>query len=316
MGKMEIVYYLTEEGRRANLLAGGDGNVRQVLDVPEELRERFLALADVDRDGDASLDRPDYTTTVGYEPKLVDRAVDDCPRSWNRCDERGQYRIYSPSGVSADFAYDAPQSAEAVLADVEAYRALDLGAAKAACQVECDRLNADPEVADSKAAAEQWVADYLQQERETEERLERKREEEKRAKAAAQAAFLADAEDWIREHGSERLRAILDEGLLDGSLALYRAERLTAERPGWIYDDNWCGGDVEHRDIRNPSMEALEALGVARAAGIECELRWAHHGDSDDYEYGDQLKYIREPILAAEFLCRTIVLRVTKQDTD
>ena len=78
------------------------------------------------------------------------------------------------------------------------------------------------------------------------------------AETAKQKA-RGEIEAWIRERGSDRLRMILEEDLLDDSMAVYRDERLAVELPGWEWD-----ADGANREIRNPSMEALQALREAR----------------------------------------------------
>jgi len=328
MGKMQIRYALSQAGQKASLLAGGDGREVQVVDVPDDLRETALRDPDctMDADGDALLSLADKTSNgkLCCVRRYPTYSVDKRTRTpvtrhrvgWGGTDQP-EYVVYSvgEKAYGRELLFDSPQDAAALLttnaeAREEAPRQL------AEVKAEVERLNSLPETIAAREQAQKWAEEYDREEDEFREKKEAREEEEERAKAAAQAAFRAEAEGWIRGLGSERLHAILDEGLLDGSLALYRAERLVTDRPGWIYDSNWCGGDVEHRDIRNPSMAALEALREAKAAGIEAELKWAHHGDSDDYEYGDQLKYIREPILVATFLGRRIVKRLGKQEGD
>ena len=91
-------------------------------------------------------------------------------------------------------------------------------------------------------------------------------------------------ETWVREHGSERLRLIVEENLLDDSMAVYRDERLALELPGWEWDT-----DGANKDIRNPSIEALRALAAARkevgeiVSGLELGYIW-HEPDEEDYD--------------------------------
>ena len=80
------------------------------------------------------------------------------------------------------------------------------------------------------------------------------------AKEQAQAAYSAEREAWVRERGSERLRAALEVGLLAACDAVYRDERLADARPGW----EWESESTDVREVRNPTLEQLQALAEAR----------------------------------------------------
>jgi hypothetical protein len=100
-------------------------------------------------------------------------------------------------------------------------------------------------------------------EAEIQRRLERLAAEKtaRQAQADAEAAaYAAEREAWVRERGSERLRAALDLGLLAQSDAAYRDERLEAERPGW----SWEPEDTEVGPARNPTLDQLRQLSEAR----------------------------------------------------
>ena len=83
------------------------------------------------------------------------------------------------------------------------------------------------------------------------------------------AAKQVKMEEWVREHGSERLRKALALGLLDASRGAYYSERLALELPGYIWDGK---PEFEESEIRNPSLAALEALETARKVDEEAIL--------------------------------------------
>jgi len=119
---------------------------------------------------------------------------------------------------------------------------------------------------------------------------------------AGKARKRGEVEAWIRERGSERLLMILEEDLLDDSMAVYHDERLAAELPGWEWDDD--GADKE---IRNPSETALRALREARkevgeiVSGLHLGYIW-YDPDQDDYD-GSGRGVVA---LQAEFLGRDV----------
>lgn len=102
-------------------------------------------------------------------------------------------------------------------------------------------------------------------------------------KRADDEAYAAQRDEWIRAHGSDRLRKILDLGYIDESRSVYRDERLALDYPGWIVD---CDATAEESEIRNPSLEALEALEEARRISPDAQLVKvrAAFGDGSDYE--------------------------------
>lgn len=91
---------------------------------------------------------------------------------------------------------------------------------------------------------------------------ERKKIEQEKIKAekeAKEAAEIAERDQWIQEHGSDRLRKALELGLMDSMLKSYREERLALDRPGWRFASEYDREDEEH-EIREPSIAALDAL--------------------------------------------------------
>jgi hypothetical protein len=82
------------------------------------------------------------------------------------------------------------------------------------------------------------------------------------AREATRKAELDEAERWVHENGSSRLRKALETNLLRSAMGVYRDERLAQERPRgeWC----WLPPDLELKSIVNPSEEALDALLAAR----------------------------------------------------
>lgn len=102
------------------------------------------------------------------------------------------------------------------------------------------------------------------------------------------AAERAEQRTWITEHGSDRLRRILEHGLLETSQDVYLDERLAKERPGWTWATLTVDGT--ERDLldlldgpRNVPTTALDLLDRARDIDRGAELRFlrAKVGDQE-----------------------------------
>jgi predicted secreted protein len=137
------------------------------------------------------------------------------------------------------------------------------------------------------------------------EEVRRRREEAKKQAREIvdrrQEKAKKDRDEWIRTHGSSRLQMILEEGLLDSSMAVYRDEMLAYHRPGWIWDDDWYDGEVEHEDTRNPTEGDLLWLRKMREKFPECELVYGYLNSSEPQ--------VREVILVDKYLGKIAVLR-------
>jgi hypothetical protein len=112
------------------------------------------------------------------------------------------------------------------------------------------------------------------------------------AKEAARNAELADAERWVQQNGSPRLRKALETNLLRSAMGVYRDERLAQERPhgGW----RWLPPDLELKSIVNPTEEALDALLAARDQYPDSNSSLHYH------------QATRTPMIVSTFLDRTI----------
>lgn len=132
-------------------------------------------------------------------------------------------------------------------------------------------------------------------------------EEEERTKEGARLATESIRDGWIREHGSERLRWLLDEGLeLD---AVYRDERLALERPGWQWSARVDGAG---KDPRNPPLEAKAILDEARKLEPGAVLRWLvveheHDESCEGLDEDCQTYQSTRYIAGAEFLGKEIL---------
>lgn len=154
---------------------------------------------------------------------------------------------------------------------------------------------------------EREVAEAVETALESEDEAIRSIAQRLEAQRRAEAAAAAEQVAWIREHGSERLRWLMDERIECD--AVYRDERLAHDRPGWAYYDELPG---EIDEPRNPGLEARELLARARElepqavlvryrAPHECHEACDEGGDCSPRF--DVVAYVAE----AEFLGRTIV---------
>lgn len=127
------------------------------------------------------------------------------------------------------------------------------------------------------------------------------------------AAEIVERDRWIAEHGSQRLKMIVEEDMIDDSLAVYRDERLAAERPCWIWDATWHNNEVGLRDVRNPAAKDLLWYRATRKRHPECKLIYAFlaAAQPDDYyeDDDDDTPRVSEAVIKDQFLGRTVILR-------
>ena len=284
--KVTIQYLLSEAGRRASLERGGDGHRVQSLEVEGTIGS--LALARIDHEGRA-------TINVG--------AVPGAPGRWVQGYRLGQYGTAAERClvVEQPCEWDQPQEPEPLLA-LLADLAARLVRERAAVLAQAEAAIAAEEV----TRAEQNLV-LVEQYRLRELRSATDRAEaaaERQAEASERAAYAVKREDWVREHGSERLRAALALGLLAECNVVYCDERLAVERPGW----EWEPELAERKEVRNPTLPQLQALAEARRlypaepAGTEVEAevelvyiyspcRHGDHRGGDERECSETLHY-------------------------
>lgn len=121
---------------------------------------------------------------------------------------------------------------------------------------------------------------------------------------AAEAAAQSEMSAWAQAHGSQRLKNCLAEKI--ECAAIYRDERLAADRPGWQWYDDVDGKLDE--DVRNPPEEAFTLLADARKTAPSAKLvfvpAWTPKSTEEDEDPEEQPSgYAAE----AEFLGKTIV---------
>jgi hypothetical protein len=162
----------------------------------------------------------------------------------------------------------------------------------AAWREDCERRNA---VAKAEAEAE---AERLAQESE-----------------AQIAARRAKREAWIAEHGSARLRRLVQEGI--EYRAVYRDERLALERPGW----QWLAiPESDLAEPRNAPEAALALLDEARASVPEGTTVALHYYRTERQEPNPDYDSDYDPpsedydtgyVVTGKFLGRDIMYRRT-----
>lgn len=102
----------------------------------------------------------------------------------------------------------------------------------------------------------------------------------KKAKEEEESRAVAEREAWIREHGSERLLRMLEEGIEFEKT--YLDERLAIERPEWRYVVD-CDRDYDEDEPKNIPQAALELLDEARKKDPNTKLAlWEIESEDDD----------------------------------
>lgn len=141
------------------------------------------------------------------------------------------------------------------------------------------------------------------------ERDKKKKEAKEAEEAARRAAEQTEIEAWIRYRGSDRLRMILDEDLLDDSMAVYRDERLAVELPGWSWNEGGKG-----RYIRNPSLSSIQALRDARKdiGGLveDLKLGYLYFEGGWDEDFQEEIEPHGYPVLRGSYLGRQVCRRI------
>lgn len=289
-----LVYRLDEAGRKACLLAGGDGRAIQCVNLP--LTPELLALACVYPSGSAWLWACGPLDEA--EQKLVGAAPphDHCltafyevtrSRGVRSATDYGSYRyaISAPPADPVAWVLGLPTANAARLAVAEAelarLRQSDRETELAAFAVwladearSGDVYDGVPTIwtADGRSVklysltdAERATFDAVMARRqaardaaEAKAKAERTAREAREAEAKAEADRVAavEREAWIAAHGSERLKKALALGLLGRSLAVYRDERLALHAPGW----EWLDKDTEESEPWNPSESVMDAV--------------------------------------------------------
>jgi hypothetical protein len=309
MGKITVEYKLSDKGQKASLLSGGNGERRQQVDASNavgDLKSRIIDLSYVQVNGDVHLKVESGMVEIGPDfPKLVEKTDWEAGRFKYREVHTPHTRTYvpHPEGVDGN-GFDAPQDLETLVAVAESLR----DKRKAHEDKRQKMLDEFEQVANGDLHK---LIEARDKHREKRREQEKKQEEQEAREAEVQAKAM---EDWIREHGSERLKLILEEGFLSQSMGVYRDERLAQERPGWQWDAKWHNGRVDHDDVINPSLEDLQWLRQERQAlqekypNANPELCYGKLVDTDEYGYDDEHPVFEGTFLVDEYMNRTIVL--------
>lgn len=267
-----ITYLLNEAGRKASILAGGDGQEKQILEVP--VTPELLELAYVQQDGSVCLNiaTGTYTKSSIQEIKVESRST---APGW------GWERKYAAQH------FDAPQTADALIAWEKARR---------------ERVEAATTHPANLAEIARLEAEYARREAERNER-EAKRNAEAKAKedAAKAKRERLDAEKavWIEANGSDHLQRAFKLGY--DCQRMYVTERAALELPGFIVD---VDDRAEWKSRACPSPEALAVVEKLIANGYEARCVWL---TNPPYKLSEPDYYNPEPPEEYE-ACEAIVI--------
>lgn len=317
MSTITITYHLSDAGQRKTLLEGQDGKRERSVTVPQgdPLYPRALALCErVDENGSATLD---LTHCV-----WVDSARATIPGPA----KRGKYDMRSTS----DRAYDAVMTAEQLVADEEARYAAALAYDEAEEAAKRQKI-ADAEAADRAALREfgealrtyQGEPDRSRNQLRTakygtviqisnfpapkttdseyadaygaasEDAQRRQKDREVREVAERKDALRA----WAAAHGSERLRALIEENFSWEGVA--EDEFFASHMPeGFFTATDMPGDDWDRKTRTKPNLEEIQTLRRLRAV---CEASKGVLTEPDlefaiaTYEEEDEDGKTREP---------------------
>lgn len=280
MSKVKIIYSLSEKGRKASLLAGGDGNAEQIIESPAT--KELLELARVKDNGEALLNLDSYW--VYAEPKIV--GVYDFSHYRHDVTD-GFYESHKPEIVMERKnkhypEFDEPQTADSLLkfhrakmAEIEAHNAEMEARAKELEKLLPEKVNL-------------WEK-AVQEKKEHIKRIQQEAEERKAKEAESKAAYENNRQEWILVHGSQYLKDCLELGI-KANLE-YVVERTAMEFPGYTVDyaDSASWGEKV-----SPSEEAIAELKALRAKGYQAEIVWLKNPAEvrkGDYEFTDDDDY-------------------------
>ncbi|MDD5701047.1 MAG: hypothetical protein PHU23_03260 [Dehalococcoidales bacterium] len=246
-----VVYYLNEDGRKKNLLAGGDGKQEQSLTIP--LSEKLLKWAEVDTTGYVRLDlkqRPNlqeqevHGEGVYFYDPLVGHKI------MGNQTEKYQFVAVYPRWSSEKVTFSNTLAESDVIAFLEKVEA-DINTLQA--QVTTTREQAEEKIKAEfpafKAQKQEEFENSIAELKANRAREEQERQEELSRKERQKQ----DQADWIAQYGSERLK-LCQKGNYPCK-KLYLEERVLHELgEGWFIDTK---NEAEIEDRANPSLEAL-----------------------------------------------------------
>lgn len=254
--KAQIRYLLSGQGRKASVLAGGDGRELQTLEV--DITPQLVELGEVSVLGDVRLHVGFWSSAwvKEFHPSQV-----GLKRVVTHSFEAPGWHWSTDTGIHY---FDTPQTPEALLAWEQA-RVSALAAAES-----------DPETLAKIAAFEAAYAERKAGEMAA--RAERQaRDEAARAKQLArEEAFRAERQAreaekaaWIAAHGSDYLKRAAALGY--DCQRQYVTERAAREVPGFILDFH---DRAEWKSRACPSEEALGQVEALLEQGFQAEVVW------------------------------------------
>jgi hypothetical protein len=295
-----IVYRLSKKGQRDALTKNVDAAKTQEVLCPDDEKAREIAihLAMIHSNGEARcyLGHSSHNTASVVEFSVEEKTEYYTHGSTNQRFYYPRYAIKEKTAViEYDYLLDSDDLVVTALLD-ESSRLENISNQYDLIKAEVDRLNkkaaAEKEKAEQErnACEKEYLDGVLRAKGEQQLKKQKKIEEEQRR--------LEEIIAWCKEHGSERLRMIAEDGYIEDSLWVYREERLKKDRPGWIFDKDWMNNEVYYQGPRNPPLDALRWSREVKKDFPSAELCWAR-GDIEVKEY----------VMKDVFLSHDVVLR-------
>jgi len=282
--KITVKYALTLAGRRASLLAGGNGKTEQLLHL--EATPALIGEANIAYDGVPSID---VTNVIGwaFDPKTGELQRERYYSSAICVELDAPATTWDEIATARDAAVEKARQKEAAqvpkrLADAAAREAERLADEQRQARIASRQTQTAESFVAGDATIVERAGKLMQHDQlwfdigllpvELQARITR--ELDRRL-----AAELCADEAWITLHGSSRLQKAVAAGLLCECAGLLRDERLAVDRPGW----RWGNAADDTDEIRNPSESAIDALLNAREDFPHAELlRLGTEVDGDD----------------------------------
>jgi hypothetical protein len=277
--KAHIEYLLSEAGRKASLLAGGNGQEHQVIEA--ELTPEILEVATVNEEGEVSL-------LVGFD-YLYKREKEKYIDVITKYEFSPGYRITTHKTIHR---FDTVQTAESLVAWEQQRKAI-----ASASKKECEKKEAIYEKEKKEKDAIHRKARI-----EKEKKCRKEKAERDRLIAEEKARTEAEKKKWINEHGSDYLRRATVLGY--NCQRQYVTERAALEHPDYVVDFD----DLASWESRScPSVEALTEVEELIKKGIEAQVVWLTHParELDPYDnYEDEYWEPQEAIAIIDYLKR------------
>ena len=309
-----ISYYLTEAGRRASLLAGGDGKRDQLVYAP--VTPELLAVVTVSPDGSvgtriwsghtgAELDAPltadeAVTRVLSHAADVAAKAVTMRTRAtvaWREAAKTYLADLGSdayfecndnpglhPAGYGKDTDCT-PDEISAVLAEHARREQSKRDAETALLRSEIPRWMSGEIACFSSAPSKSGLTDDEKSAIDAE--AERRKAKAAADKIAQVQTSIDERDAWIRAHGSARLRKGLDLGQIRAMANVYRDERIRHDLAGAAPDcpSEWIAWNAapepDDKDLLNPSESALDALAAAKTKWQTSGARLRSVGGTD-----------------------------------